>query len=161
MNRQVFGRSITLGVLPALLLFVAFATANAQSNAQIRANIPFDFTVGNKTLPAGEYTLVRDSTSVNNATVVIRGTVTNESVMQISRSAFIHSQGNGAKLVFHRYGDNYFLYQVWSPGETYASEFTESKKERAIQLQAAAEPSTRSSAKNRSSGSLVYITAGK
>jgi hypothetical protein len=159
MKRQFFGKSITLCILPALLLIVTFATARAQSNAPMRANVPFDFAVGNKTLPAGEYTLIRVTTINDNATLVISGIVTNQSVMQITHSALIRSPRNRATLVFHRYGDRHFLYQVWSPGEGSARELTESKSERALRRQLAAQPSTGSRAKNRSSGSLVYIAA--
>jgi hypothetical protein len=37
-----------------------------------------------------------------------------------------------AKLVFHRYGDQYFLYQVWAAGATSGRQFPKSRSEREV-----------------------------
>ena len=63
MKRQAFG---TLTML-TLLLAVSTISVSAQSERSKITNIPFDFIVGEKTLPAGEYTVEpnrRDSLNV-------------------------------------------------------------------------------------------------
>jgi hypothetical protein len=45
-------------------------------------------------------------------------------------------------LIFHRYGDQYFLYQVWAPGETTGRQFLTSRTEREIQQSLPAGPSS-------------------
>jgi hypothetical protein len=56
--------------LTTLSLFVTLAavSASAQSDMSLKVNIPFEFSVGNEVLPAGEYT-VRNMVQ---ATLVIR-----------------------------------------------------------------------------------------
>jgi len=34
--------------------------------------------------------------------------------------------------LFHRYGDQYFLFQVWAPGATIGRQFTKSRAERQL-----------------------------
>ena len=46
--------------LLGLGLFFVVSGVRAQENA-VKANIPFDFVVGNKVLPAGEYMVTTDS----------------------------------------------------------------------------------------------------
>ena len=95
-----------IGFLAALL---ATSTALGQSNqGDTIANIPFAFTVANLTLPAGHYTVTRlgetafrISGSHNQGTVVLTHAVEGKAP---------ESKG---KMVFHRYGESYFLSEVW------------------------------------------------
>ena len=47
-----------------LLLMLGVTSAHALTSDKVVANIPFDFTVGKTTLPAGEYVVQRGSRSV-------------------------------------------------------------------------------------------------
>jgi hypothetical protein len=110
-----------VGFLAALL---AASTAVAQSNASgIIADIPFAFTVGNRTLPPGRYTVAR----------------LNEKILWIFNS---QNQGtaalnyqvegkapDGSKMVFHRYGNAYFLSEVWVAGSRTGREVLRSRSE--------------------------------
>ena len=53
-------KRITAIALFAIANFALAGTSFAQSNG-VRANVPFDFTVGNKLLPAGTYTIKEES----------------------------------------------------------------------------------------------------
>ena len=48
-----------IATMIVLLAVAGLATARAQTNghSELKANIPFEFRVGNKTMPAGEYTV--------------------------------------------------------------------------------------------------------
>ncbi|HYU41219.1 MAG TPA: hypothetical protein VEQ84_03645 [Vicinamibacteria bacterium] len=74
--------------------------------ADIRANVPFSFTVAKKVLPPGVYNV----TSGVAHSLIVRGFGSGAIVLgQRTESATTTSP----KLVFHRYGDEYILREVW------------------------------------------------
>jgi hypothetical protein len=73
------------------------------------AEIPFDFQIQDRVLPAGTYSVQ----PMNNlATLVIRNEDTGESVIALAPLGKSGKNGD-PRLVFNRYGDRYFLSQVW------------------------------------------------
>lgn len=87
---------------------VASCTGAIAQNVQLKANIPFNFTVGDTWLPAGEYTVtmpMRHVLRLQNADHAAT-IVTNESHDESS---------SGSKLVFDRYENQYFLHEVLCP----------------------------------------------
>ena len=94
----------------ALLAIASAATCAgvmAQQPALI-AHIPFDFTVGNTWMPAGEYTI----TSPTGTVLALKSG--NHTALVVSIQAFEESK-SGSKLVFNRYGNQYFLHEVLCP----------------------------------------------
>jgi hypothetical protein len=113
------------------IITVAMVTAVASANGQsmpTKANIPFEFVVGNRSLPAGAYT-IRSVSSTGEALRVVNGRNSKDSAARLTVEASGKSQQ--AKLVFHRYGDRYFLAEVWSSPED-GRQLLPSKEERAI-----------------------------
>ena len=98
-----------------LLTIASLATctgAIAQQPA-LKANIPFDFTVGNTWMPAGEYTIsspLRQVVQLRSADLAKTATI-------VSSQSFNESS-SGSKLVFDKYGDQYFLHRVLCPSVT-------------------------------------------
>ena len=82
------------------------------------ADIPFEFSVQNTTLPAGEYTMSPMSTSSASSTsrdlMVIRNVKTRKAVLVLAPSNESEYKGSNDKSVvlFHRVGDRYFLAEV-------------------------------------------------
>jgi hypothetical protein len=117
-----------------LVVAVAFATAvvsaNAQSSNTMRSQVPFEFIVGNKTLPAGEYKV--SSPLSNNAAVMIRSTDGENGVVRLTNSIGSNADTSQAKLVFHRYGDKYFLAEIWSGADSTGRVLLKSKQEKAL-----------------------------
>jgi hypothetical protein len=112
-----------LFVLAAILLVPA---ARAQQNG-VKADVPFDFVVGNRAYPAGEYILKVALTDGG----VIRIENTNE-VSAAFTSSNPCSKGMPSaetKLVFHRMGGHYFLYQMWTAGNRTGREFPKGRIE--------------------------------
>ena len=72
----------------------------------IRANVPFSFTVDKKVLPPGTYNV---SSSAAHS-LVIRGS--NAGAITLGQHAESSTLAS-PKLVFHRYGDTYILREVW------------------------------------------------
>jgi len=91
---------------------IAAAAAVAQSST-LKAYVPFDFIVGNQTFPSGRYTLDRGPAQ---GTVTIRSEDCAHAAIGLTQSvSSVVTRENGS-LVFHRYGDTYFLSEVWNPG---------------------------------------------
>jgi hypothetical protein len=73
--------------------------------------VPFSFKVGNKVLPAGEYKITADNEVIR--VQQINGKENAVSLTQRTRGAN-HNLSEG-RLTFRRYGDQYYLSQVWLP----------------------------------------------
>jgi len=110
-------------VLAAILLVPA---ARAQQNG-VKADVPFDFVVGNRAYPAGEYTL----RAALNDSGIIRIENMNEvsAAFTQSNSCTKATPSTATKLVFHRMGGHYFLYQVWTAGNLTGREFPKGRIE--------------------------------
>ena len=126
-----------LSLVSMFSLCATVATANAQLSTPIRAKIPFDFTVGNKKLPAGEYTFSRLSGSSDNKVISVSSMDASAHVFQSTFAAHVLTPKDKSTLVFHKYGDQYFLEQIWSGGEQAGSQVPESRSERTIERQLA------------------------
>jgi len=87
-----------------------------------------DITAGSVDLPAGEYQVERMGTVDN---LLIRGEGT-QGMFLGSQAAQANSRPAGSKLVFHRYGDRYFLSQIWAQGEERGSELPMMKVEKEL-----------------------------
>lgn len=115
-----------------MIVGVAVATAvvtNAQAN-RIAADVPFEFIVGSKTLPAGSYVLA-PATS-NGAGVMIRTREGKSLAVRLTNSIQGKINKTNPRLVFRRYGQTYFLAEVWH-GDLYGSELLKSSRERKLQ----------------------------
>jgi hypothetical protein len=112
-----------LFVLAALLLVPA---ARAQQNG-VKADVPFDFVVGNRAYPAGEYIL--KSALNDNSLIRIENTQEVLSGFAVTNSCAKGMPSKETKLVFHRMGGHYFLYQVWTAGNVTGREFPKGRIE--------------------------------
>ena len=109
------------------------AQAQSSGRVQLIANIPFDFQVGNKKLPAGEYTVVQVNPASDNAVVQLRSKDGSASAL-VQMSAAMGRAEKSAKLIFNRYGDNYFFAQAWIDGDQNGLQAATPRSERAIML---------------------------
>ncbi|HEX4321515.1 MAG TPA: hypothetical protein VHZ52_11465 [Acidobacteriaceae bacterium] len=95
----------------ALLVAATFLTAHsavAQSHA-VKVDVPFRFTIHNTTLPAGKYTI--SSELLDPATLIIRDSKnTPQAIFTGMDDPSASTQTGG--LVFHQYGDLYFLSEI-------------------------------------------------
>ncbi len=97
----------------AFLLLAAVTTMPlAAQTFVLKANIPFEFTVGNKVLPAGEYMISSDGMS---PTVQLRGEASHVAALTMvfhRQLASVQDPAGLTKLTFNRYGNRYFLSEV-------------------------------------------------
>jgi len=91
-------------------------------------NVPFDFIVGGQTLPAGQYRVeqrfIPDVVVINSADHTRGAIVIGPGLQPVA------AQKDG-KLVFHRYGNTYFLTEVWGPGK-YGRQIPKTRREREL-----------------------------
>ena len=106
MTKKLYSALAMLG----LLFTLAVTSVQAQSGDSLQANIRFDFRVGDKVLPAGEYTVRRMSPN----TLLIQSADGRERLIAQTWNKIEGSgKANRVKLVFNQYGDQLFLSQVW------------------------------------------------
>ena len=128
MKKQLLRGITMLTMIVAIAFATAVVSAQAQSAKTLVSNVPFEFIVGDQTLPAGEYQINR---SLGNALRI----QTSDSAASVSRlTNEVQSRRNKhARLVFHRYGDTYFLAEVWTGGGDIGRRLLKSRQERAIE----------------------------
>jgi len=114
------------------LLGLFFALTAASARAQVHTadgavmNIPFDFAVGETRLAAGKY-IVSNTTM----TILLRNKDGGQSVTILPmRTLQPKGKLTSTKLVFHRYGERYFLSEVWMFAANLGHELRQSRAER-------------------------------
>ena len=137
MQGKVIKRLTMLSLVSMFTLCAAVASANAQLSNPIRAKIPFDFNVGDKKLPAGDYSFSRLSGASDNRVISITSADASAHVFQSTFEASVLTAKNKSILVFHKYGDQYFLQQIWTGGEQEGAQVPESRGERTARQQLA------------------------
>jgi hypothetical protein len=119
-------RALLMAVVMALTILASTRVASAQQLMVV--NIPFDFAVGNKTLPAGEYS-VKDSPALNTLLLLDREDPAQGAFLP-TLSVDAREIQSESKLVFNRYGNRYFLSQVWSAGRSGGRQLSMSDREK-------------------------------
>jgi hypothetical protein len=110
MKNQVLKSIAILG-----LFVLAVASVHAQTPTRIEVEIPFAFLAGKASLKAGAYSVKR----ISNSALAIRS-ADGETTALVNAPLTISSRDSkpGERLVFNRYGDRYFLSQVWLRSDT-------------------------------------------
>jgi len=123
-------KRITAIALAVLASFVTIGSVSAQEPS-VRATVPFDFSVGNKLVPAGTYTITSASANV----ILIRSGEQKVALMSV---AFADGkQPKNSVLVFNKYGDQYFLHEILSSSGSLNLQIPTSKAEKRVQTQEA------------------------
>jgi hypothetical protein len=105
---------IKISSLLVLAIILTVASVQAQSMRRYRAQIPFDFIVGNKIYKTGEY-IIRLDNPLNSAVILTIENVQthHQKVMPVLQNGS-RSLVNKTVLMFDRYGDQYVLKQLVS-----------------------------------------------
>ena len=126
-------RNNVYGALMILALALIVSVPMTQAQARVVANVPFGFSLEQKSMPAGTYEI----SSQSNKTLVVRNLDTKDARLVIASMHVEASQAAGtphAKLVFCKYGDQYFLSQIWDGQSHTGIAFPESKREKEQRL---------------------------
>ncbi|MBV8631014.1 MAG: hypothetical protein JOZ83_08830 [Silvibacterium sp.] len=123
-------RKITAVALFSIAGFLAAGDALAQDQS-LKATIPFDFSVGNNVLPAGTYTVTRESQSI----VLIHNAGTT-GALAVGMPDNRESE-HGKELVFVSYGDHYFLHEILGGSGSINLDFPATRREKQVRQQLA------------------------
>jgi len=125
--------STRIGMLVLLGIAALAASAKAQTGTGVRANIPFDFTVAGKRFAAGHYSITRANQTSGDLVLEVNSLAEHSRAFPITSPLYTRTARDQSVLIFHRYGDEYFLAQVWAAGSTIGRAFTKSRRERELQ----------------------------
>jgi hypothetical protein len=107
-----------LRILIALISLAGFGKAvKAQVLDQIEVNIPYEFVVAGKALPAGSYSVKR--VSVTDPRRLILSSLETRATAIIHSTGVEKSQADKNKVSFVQVGDEYFLSEIETPNHVF------------------------------------------
>jgi len=112
MNSQCLKTFLVRAFIGLSVALTAIVPVGAQSDLQIVVTVPFDFIVGDRTLPAGDYYLRPYSTT--QGVMMITNQDKKTTTIFMARFAERLKPQDRPMLVFNRYEDQYFLREIWS-----------------------------------------------
>ncbi|MBL8191027.1 MAG: hypothetical protein JNK38_23615 [Acidobacteria bacterium] len=124
MKKQIMNIVATISFLFVMSAISAYAQTPA-----LKANIPFDFQINGKVMKAGEYTISEPVSP--KGLVIIRGGQKASSASSLFYTVD-ENVADQTKLVFRRYGDQYFLTQMTIKGMARNRELPTTKAEREL-----------------------------
>ena len=122
-------------VVVTLVLLSGMAAAQLNSSTRVVAQVPFEFMVANKIVPAGEY--VVQAFTMDGNTLVIRNTEAKVGLVSTSSQSEGKQDASNYALVFKHYGDRYFLSGIRLQGSKITYRLPESKLEAELRAQTA------------------------
>ena len=136
-------RTVAKGFITAALLAMAIIVAGVSAQAQslqyrLTVDIPFEFSVTDQKLPAGKYEVSRAHEASGDTVLQIRSTDGNAIATRFSIPVVTFKTKNRGELIFHRYGDQYFLSEVWPAGGGTGRAFLKTRTERDLEKNARA-----------------------
>jgi hypothetical protein len=106
---------LKLTALFAIFLGLAVTGVHAQAPSKVEVDIPFAFSVGSKTLQPGVYGLKRLSGNY----LTLRSTDGKSTVVLNAPLNLTSLEKDAAeRLVFKKYGEQYFLSEIWLTADT-------------------------------------------
>ena len=121
----------SLRIATGLVLLLSAATASADTVG--RFQIPFEFLMGDKVLPAGDYKVTVDT---DNRRIQLSSWEGSAAVNLTANTPHRAATDTG-KLVFRKYGRVLVLREMWRYGASYGHELITSKAEKEIAQKAA------------------------
>jgi hypothetical protein len=110
---EVMLKKQILSVVATLILIIPMSIIGfAGLGGTVSANIPFDFMVGNKEFKAGRYSVSRLFASNTSDTLIIRS-ADNSEAANFNVNIVNGKRASQARLIFRRYGAQYFLGQIF------------------------------------------------
>lgn len=131
--RTTYVPTFTKAAMIVVLTVVGLSTAKAQTSGStpLIASIPFEFSVGNKTMPAGEHT-IRCINPASDLKVLQLRSSDGHVVAMVRTNSVIGKSQETARLIFNRYGDDYFFTQAWLPADNTGMQAPWSRSEKRI-----------------------------
>jgi hypothetical protein len=130
-------RILSLAAATIAVCLITPAADAQQSNLNLRFRVPFQFSVDGKSFAAGEYEVTQQASLLLN----VYNRADHTSAFESVRPAQSRKEGNGrVRLVFHRFGDQYFLASVSSGQWESTYDFKISKEEERLAYESPRKP---------------------
>ncbi|HEX8069427.1 MAG TPA: hypothetical protein VF546_05720 [Pyrinomonadaceae bacterium] len=114
----------------SFLVIIGLPIAQAQGTKTMTAQVPFDFYVRDRVLPAGTYEVT--ALSADGALLRISRVDGDDAVSVITNSAQADRRHEAsARLIFRRYDDQYFLAAAWRDADN-GRELSRTSRERSL-----------------------------
>jgi len=113
-------------------LMPLLASAQLRDNGML-AKVPFQFRAGNTLVPAGQCAVQR--AGLNPSTLMIRNDGAKIALFATARTVSATKGSSGNALIFHKYGERYFLSGIRVEGSPIAYQFSEGKAEAELRAQ--------------------------
>jgi len=156
MKKQIVIALTMLSLVVALTVTGLRGTALAHTFESISADVPFDFSDGSNVFQAGKYTIQPVGTN-GTIGILIRSNNGKAYGVRLSSNTVAPSPKDQTELVFHRYGEQYFLSQVWTAGDTLGLQLPKSSIERGLER----EIETNNGQSSTSSGPAIVTIAAR
>ena len=120
-----------MSTLTGLVLLLAVAAplhAGSILNHEMTVSVPFGFIAGDKSLPAGDYSV---QVNPERGSVVLRQEG-QDPLMILTNRKESRSAPQRGKLVFQRYGTSFFLAEVWSQANATGQTLTTGAREKEL-----------------------------
>jgi len=128
MNRHLIGILFTGCLLASLAVFPVQAQL---AGGSIRVTIPFDFNVRGKTLSSGKYEIRRIGDEPDD--LLVYNIANHQHAIIESEPVEATKAPKRSEVVFHEYGDTYFLAEIWTGGEETGRELIPSRDEKRLE----------------------------
>jgi hypothetical protein len=116
------------GALMVVALMISVPVMQAQN--RIRADVPFAFNMEQVRMAAGNYEIAALSDKV----LVVRSLESGQGRLLLKPMQVQARQVQNPKLVFHKYGEQYFLSQVWNGSSNIGIQFSISQREKELRM---------------------------
>lgn len=128
---------VTWLVTSAMLAALVVAPGYAQTAPELRVTVPFEFTIDNTAMPAGQYAITDGGVS-GVSVLTMRSSDSQHTVLFSGSPARRSEVPDKSTLVFNRYGSKYFLTDISWAGSTSGLELRPSKAQKEIAKTASA-----------------------
>jgi len=118
-----------------LLTMPLWAASRLGTYTGVVAQVPFEFVVGNKIIPAGE--CIVQSAIGAEETILIRNPDAKADAFTHTLTGETRKAAGGSALIFHRYGDRYFLSAIRIEGTRTVYQVPQSRAEAEMKAQKA------------------------
>lgn len=117
-------------VLGILTMAMVFEGPGLQAQSHLVVNVPFDFSLNHKAMAAGKY----EVESISDQLAAIRNVDTGDAEIFIKAIHVRAVKSGNARLVFDKYGDQYFLHEVWDGNSNTGIQLLPSRREKELHL---------------------------
>ena len=128
LKESIMKRILWLIVATFAISLTTLTTYAQSGSLKLRFSVPSPFTAGNTVFPAGEYEVTQPEPYV----LLLRNVETQASGFEQVQAKSRTNGGGSAKVVFHRYGAEYFLDRITDGPAKSAYDLRPSKQERRL-----------------------------